>query len=61
VAVIVAVPALGQGIFLLEVTPLRMEIAAAIGIVGAILVELTHRSIQLMVRRGMTEPGRRLS
>ena len=56
VALIVAVPALAQGIFLLEVSPLRLEIAVVIGIVGAVLVELAHRSILLLGRRG-TEAG----
>ncbi len=55
VAVIVAVPALGQGIFLLEVTPLRLTIAAVIGAAGALIVELTHRAILLLVRLATTE------
>jgi cation-transporting ATPase E len=56
VAVIVAVPALGQGIFLLEVTPLRLAIAAIIGAAGALLVELTHRSILLLVHLASKDP-----
>ena len=57
VAVIVAVPALSHGIFLLEVTPLRLTIAAIIGAAGALLVELTHRSIMLLVRQDSTDTG----
>jgi cation-transporting P-type ATPase E len=56
IAVIVAVPALGQGIFLLEVTPLRLTIAAIIGAAGALLVELTHRSILLLVHLASKDP-----
>ncbi|HEY0166668.1 MAG TPA: HAD-IC family P-type ATPase [Jatrophihabitans sp.] len=52
VALIVAIPALGHGVFLLDVTPLRLAIAGIIGAVGAVLVELTHRSITLLVRLG---------
>lgn len=51
-ALIVAIPALGHGIFLLDVTPLRLAIAGIIGAAGAVLVELTHRSITLLVRLG---------
>ena len=57
IAVIVAVPALGQGIFLLEVTPLRLTIAAIIGAAGALLVELTHRSILLLVHLASADTG----
>ena len=56
VAVIIAVPALGQGIFLLEVSPLRLTIAAIVGVAGALLVELTHRSILILVRHA-TDAG----
>jgi len=56
IAVIVAVPALGQGIFLLEVTPLRLTIAAIIGAAGSLLVELTHRSILLLVHLASKDP-----
>ncbi len=56
IALIVTVPALGHGIFLLEVTPLRMSIAAIIGAAGALLVELTHRSIVILVRLATKDP-----
>jgi cation-transporting ATPase E len=49
-ALIVAVPALGHGIFLLDVTPLRLAIAGILGAGGALLVELTHRSINALTR-----------
>lgn len=52
VAAIVAIPPLGHGVFLLDVTPLRLAIAAVIGSGGALFVELTHRSIALLVRYG---------
>jgi len=45
VALIVAIPALGHGIFLLDVTPGRLLTAAIIGGVGAALVELSYRTI----------------
>jgi cation-transporting ATPase E len=48
-AVIVFVPALGHGIFLLEPTPLRVSIAAAIGAGGALLVELSYRAIDRLL------------
>ncbi|MCW2491979.1 MAG: ctpE [Frankiales bacterium] len=52
VALIVAIPTLGHGIFLLDVTPLRLAIAGVLGAGGALLVELTHRSIVLLSRMG---------
>ena len=53
VALVVAIPPLGHGIFLLDVTPLRIGIAAALGAAGALLVEITARSIAaLSARRG---------
>jgi cation-transporting ATPase E len=60
VALIVAIPALGHGIFLLDVTPLRLAIAGILGAGGALLVELTHRSIILLSRLGAAheEPTR---
>jgi cation-transporting ATPase E len=51
-ALIVAIPALAHGVFLLDVTPLRLAIAGIIGAAGAVLVEITHRSITLLVRLG---------
>jgi cation-transporting ATPase E len=56
VAIIVAVPLLGHGIFLLDVTPLRLTIASIIGAAGALLVELSHRSIVLLGRLATTDP-----
>jgi cation-transporting ATPase E len=52
VVLIVAIPVLGHGVFLLDVTPLRLAIAGVVGAAGAALVELTHRSISLLVRLG---------
>ncbi|MDT4938108.1 MAG: cation-transporting P-type ATPase, partial [Pseudonocardiales bacterium] len=57
VVLIVAVPALGHGVFLLDVTPLRLAIAGILGAAGALLVELTHRSIVLLVRLGLEHAG----
>lgn len=51
VALIVAIPPLGHGIFLLDVTPLRLGIAAALGAAGAVLVEITSRSIAALSAR----------
>jgi cation-transporting ATPase E len=48
VALIVAVPALGHGIFLLDVTWLRLAIAGVIGAGGAFLVELSYRAVALV-------------
>lgn len=50
-ALVVFVPQLGHGIFLLEVTPLRLGIAAVVGGCGAVLVELSHRAVALAVRQ----------
>jgi hypothetical protein len=49
VTLIVAIPPLGHGVFLLDVTPLRLAIAGTLGAAGALLVELTYRSITLLV------------
>ena len=45
VVVILAVPGLGAAGLQLSVTPLRAAVAAVLGAVGALLVEVTHRSI----------------
>jgi cation-transporting P-type ATPase E len=45
VAVIVAVPVLGRSFFLLETTTQRVLVAAVIGAVGALLVELASRAV----------------
>jgi cation-transporting ATPase E len=50
VALIVAIPPLGHGIFLLNVTPLRLLVAAVIGGCGAVVVELSYRAVALAVR-----------
>ncbi|HEY7047293.1 MAG TPA: HAD-IC family P-type ATPase [Jatrophihabitantaceae bacterium] len=50
VALIVAIPALGHGIFLLDVTPLRLLTAAIIGSAGAVLVELSYRAVRRMTQ-----------
>ena len=57
-AVIVAVPALATGIFLLYPTPLRVGTAAVIGAAGAALIELTHRGVAFAARNH-GGPGRR--
>jgi len=44
-------------VFLLEISPLRLLIAGAIGAAGAVFVELTHRAIRLVVR--MMTPSER--
>lgn len=54
VAIIVAVPPLGHGIFLLEVTILRLTIAVIIGFAGALLVELAHRRNIVLLRHHAT-------
>ncbi len=58
VALIVAIPPLGHDVFLLDVTPLRLAIAGVLGAGGAVLVELTHRSITLLVQLGDRRAGR---
>ncbi len=50
VALVVAIPPLAHGVFLLDVTPLRLLVAAVIGAGGAILVELSYRAVALAVR-----------
>ena len=50
VAVVLAVPALAHGVFLLDITPLRLLIAAVIGAAGAVLVELSYQAVALAVR-----------
>jgi len=50
VALIVAVPPLAHGIFLLDVTPMRLLTAAIIGGAGAVLVELSFRAVRVMTR-----------
>lgn len=47
---IVLVPPLAHGIFLLEVTPQRLGVAAVIGACGAALVELAHRAVAALAR-----------
>ena len=55
-AVLRAVRPLGPGTFLLEVTPRRLTIASSTGAAGAVLVELSHRSIVLLGRLATTDP-----
>jgi cation-transporting P-type ATPase E len=45
-ALTVAVPALGHGIFLLDTTPLRLLVASVLGATGAALVELSHQAVR---------------
>jgi hypothetical protein len=56
VAIIIAIAPLGHGLFLLDVTPLRLSIAAPLGAAGAIGVEIAHRSIAALARRGTRRP-----
>jgi cation-transporting ATPase E len=49
-ALVVVVPPLGHGIFLLDPTPLRVGVALAIGAGGALLVEITFRGVERLVR-----------
>ena len=48
-ALVVAVPPLAHGIFLLSPTPLRVGVAVAVGAAGAVLVELAHRAVQRLL------------
>lgn len=50
-ALIVAVPPVATNVFLLHPTPPRVLIATAIGVVGAILVEISHQAGALTARR----------
>jgi cation-transporting ATPase E len=50
VALVVSIPPLAHGVFLLDVTPLRLLVAAVIGAGGALLVELSYRAVALAVR-----------
>jgi cation-transporting ATPase E len=59
VAVVVIVPALATGVFLMHPTPLRVTVAAVVGGVGVLIVELTHRSVAFATRRhGGIDGGR---
>nr|BFE51796.1 hypothetical protein GCM10017745_52230 [Saccharothrix mutabilis subsp. capreolus] len=49
-ALILAVPALGTGIFLLAVTPQRLLVGAVIGVVAGLLVEVVGRVVLRPVR-----------
>ncbi|GAA1834541.1 HAD-IC family P-type ATPase [Pseudonocardia ailaonensis] len=51
VVVILAVPALGHGVFLLDVTWLRLGVAVGLGLVAGLLVELVGR---VMLRKNRT-------
>jgi cation-transporting P-type ATPase E len=59
VALIVAVPPLAHGIFLLDVTPLRLATAAVIGAGGAFLVELSYRAVDLIARERIAHSAAR--
>jgi cation-transporting ATPase E len=50
VAIIVAVPALATGIFLLHPTPLRLLVAAIVGAATAFVIELAYASVALVNR-----------
>ena len=61
VSAIAAVPPIARGIFLLELTPLRVVIALTIGTGGAALVEISHRTIALALRLAEPRPDTRSS
>lgn len=44
-ALVVAVPAIGEGLFLMSITPLDVGVAAVVGAGGALSVEVTHRAV----------------
>lgn len=46
IAVVLAVRPIGHGIFLMDVTSLRLGVAGAIGVVGALLVEILARAVR---------------
>lgn len=50
-AVVVAVPAFATKIFLLHPTPMRVLVAAVIGAIGAVLVEVSFRGVRAVVGR----------
>lgn len=50
VTLIVVIRPIGHGVFLLDVTALRLTIAGILGAAGALLVEITHRSIAVLIR-----------
>ncbi|MEU4804075.1 HAD-IC family P-type ATPase [Actinosynnema sp. NPDC023587] len=54
-ALILAVPALGRGVFLLDVTPQRLLVGAVIGAVAAVLVEILGRAILRPVHDAASE------
>jgi cation-transporting ATPase E len=58
VALVVAIPPLAHGVFLLDVTPLRLLVAAVIGAGGAVLVEVSYRAVALAVRLAGNNGGK---
>ncbi|HEY3735866.1 MAG TPA: HAD-IC family P-type ATPase [Jatrophihabitans sp.] len=50
-AIVVVVPGIGHGLFLLEMTPKRLIIGLIFGAVGAAAVELTHRIVRAISTR----------
>lgn len=58
VAVVIVVPALATGVFLLHPTPLRITVAAVVGGGGALLIELAYRSVALVTRHRGRHAGR---
>lgn len=50
-AVAVAVPAIGQSLLLLSLTPLNVPIAAVVGVAGALAVEVTQRAVDALSDR----------
>lgn len=60
VAVIVTVPALSTGVFLLTPAPLPLAVAAVTGAAGAVTVEVTYRALAVATRhRGRAALTRR--
>ncbi len=55
-AVMVTLPAIGEGLFLLSITRLDITVALVVGVVGALLVELTYRAVAAAGRNGPAHP-----
>ena len=58
VVVVVLVPPLASGIFLMEPTPQRVLVAVGIGAACAGAIELATRSVALVARTGEPSPHR---
>ena len=60
VVLVVLVPPVGHGIFLLEVTPQALAVAAVMGAAGAVLVELASRATASLADRSTGAPAVRV-